>query len=207
MLLNGKKLDMVVDTGAALLIISEVTRKSWTMFADKTLHPSCLVLRTYTDEWMEVMGMLNMQVQYVEQKKKLVLAVGCNGPSLPGRKWLKHIKLDWSSIVAVWTIKMKPLAKVFALLPILSIIAWRSSPGSTIMRRSHCIAALPPPSHTPPTLFEGLDNYEHWSSTGERYTADDETFTITYLGLQCLDWVLETKILVGLMTECCGAMS
>ena len=181
------------------------------MFVDETLHPSsCLVLRTYTDEWMEVMGMLNMQIQYGEQKKKLVLVVGCNGPSLLGWKWLKHIKLDWNSIVAVWTIKVKPLPKVFALLPILSIIAWRSSPGIAPSRGGHTalLPSLPPPSHTPPTLFEGLDNnYEHWSSTGERYTADDEAFTITYLGRQCLDWVLETKILVGLLTECCGAMS
>ena len=59
MLLNGKKLDMEVDTGAALLIISEATRKF--MFADETLHPSSLVLKTYTDERMEVMGTLNMQ--------------------------------------------------------------------------------------------------------------------------------------------------
>ena len=79
------------------------------MFADETLHPSSLVLKTYTDERMEVMGTLNMQVQYGEQKKKLVLVVGGNGPSLLGRNWLKHIKLDWSSIVAVRTIKMKPL--------------------------------------------------------------------------------------------------
>ena len=80
------------------------------MFADETLHPSSLVLKTYTDEQMEVMGTLNMQVQYGEQKKKLVLVVvGGNGPSLLGRNWLKHIKLDWSSIVAVRTIKMKPL--------------------------------------------------------------------------------------------------
>ena len=108
MLLNGKKLDMEVDTGAALSIISEATRKF--MFADETLHPSSLVLKTYTDERMEVMGTLNMQVQYGEQKKKLVLVVvGGNGPSLLGRNWLKHIKLDWSSIVAVRTIKMKPL--------------------------------------------------------------------------------------------------
>ena len=59
---------------------------------------------------MEVMGTLNMRVQYGEQKKKLVLVVvGGNGPSLLGQNWFKHIKLDWSSIVAVQTIKMKPL--------------------------------------------------------------------------------------------------
>ena len=106
MLLNGKKLNMEVDTGTALSIISEATRKC--MFADETLHPSSLVLKTYTDERMEVMGTLNMRVQYGEQKK-LVLVVGGNGTSLLGQNCLKHIKLDWSSILTVQTIKMKPL--------------------------------------------------------------------------------------------------
>ena len=104
MLLNGKKLNMEVDTGTALSIISEATRKC--MFADETLHPSSLVLKTYTDERMEVMGTLNMRVQYGEQKKLILVVVGGNGMRLLGRNCLKHIKLDWSSIVAMRTIKM-----------------------------------------------------------------------------------------------------
>ena len=53
------------------------------------------------------------------------------------------------------------------------------------------LPSLPPPSHTPPTLFEDLDM--NTSSTGERYTADNESFGTTYLGRNCLDWVLGVK--------------
>ena len=45
------------------------------MFPDDTLHPSSLVLTTYTDEHMKVKGTLNVRVEYGEQKDKLVLVV------------------------------------------------------------------------------------------------------------------------------------
>ena len=99
---------MEVDTGAALSVISESTQQS--VFPEKPLHPSKLILKTYTDEQMEVKGTLNMRVRYGDQKKKLVLVVvGDDGSSLLGRNWLKYIRLDWSSIFTVRTAKMKPL--------------------------------------------------------------------------------------------------
>jgi len=67
LLLNGKKLDMEVDTDAALSVISESTRQ--TLFADETLYPSNPVLKTYTNECMEVKGTLNMRVQYGDPKQ------------------------------------------------------------------------------------------------------------------------------------------
>ena len=106
--MNGKMLDMEVDTGAALSVISETTRRR--VFPNETLHPSELILKTYTDEHMEVTGTLNMRVQYRNQKEKLKLVVVAgNGPSLLGRNWLKYIKLDWNGIFAVRTAKLKPL--------------------------------------------------------------------------------------------------
>jgi len=67
LLLNGKKLDMEVDTDAALSVISESTRQ--TLFADETLHPSNLVLKTYTNECMEVKRTIDMLVQYGDPKQ------------------------------------------------------------------------------------------------------------------------------------------
>ena len=91
--LNGKTLNMEVDTGAALSVVSEATRL--THFPKETLRPSNLILKTYTDERLTVKGTLNMHVQYGEQKQKLVLVVvSGNGPSLIGRNWLKYIRLD-----------------------------------------------------------------------------------------------------------------
>ena len=88
--LNGQKLDMEVDIGTSFSVISETTRQR--MFSNETLHHSDLVLKTYTDESMEVRGTLNMWVKYGDQKEKLVLVVvEGNGPSLLGRNWLKYI--------------------------------------------------------------------------------------------------------------------
>ena len=106
--LNGQNLDMEVDTGASFSVISEATRQR--MFSNETLHPSDLVLKTYTDESMKVRGTLNMWVKYGDQKEKLVLVVvEGNGPSLLGRNWLKYIRLDWHNIFTIRTAKMKPL--------------------------------------------------------------------------------------------------
>ena len=108
LLLNGKKLDMEVDTGAALSVLSEATRRA--MFPDDTLDPSSLVLKTYTDEHMKVKGTLNVRVEYGEQKEKVVLViVNSKSPSLMGRNWLKYIHLNWKNIFAMRTAKMKPL--------------------------------------------------------------------------------------------------
>ena len=84
--LNGQKLDMEVDTGVSFSVISETTRQR--IFSNEPLHPSDLVLKTYTDESMEVRGTLNMRGKYRDQKEKLVLVVvEGNGPSLLGRNW------------------------------------------------------------------------------------------------------------------------
>ena len=58
--LNAQKLQMEVDTGAMFSIISEATRKA--VFLNETLHPSDLVLKTYTDEHMKVKGTLYIRI-------------------------------------------------------------------------------------------------------------------------------------------------
>ena len=96
--LNGQKLEMEVDTaGALFFVISETTRQA--VFPNQTLHPSDLVLKTYTDEHVKVKGTLNMRVTYGNQKQKLVLVVvEGNGTSLLSRNWLKYLRLYWNNI-------------------------------------------------------------------------------------------------------------
>ena len=77
-----------MDTGAALSIISEKTRN--TFFPREKLRPSDLVLKTYTNELLNVVGTLNVRVQFEDQSKKLALVVIGNGPSLFGRNWLNE---------------------------------------------------------------------------------------------------------------------
>ena len=99
-LVNDRQLTMELDTGTAVFIISEETRK--TLFADQKLCKSTLVLKTFTEEPMQVVGQLNVRVKYGTQEAKLVLIViGGNSPSIFGRNWLKYLCLDWSNITAV----------------------------------------------------------------------------------------------------------
>ena len=105
---NGRQLTMELDTGAAVSIISEETRK--TLFVDQKLRKSTLVLKTYTEEPMQVVGQLNVRVKYGIQEAKLVLVVvGGNGPSLFGCNWLKCLRLDWSNIAVVRAVQQKSL--------------------------------------------------------------------------------------------------
>ena len=100
LLVNGKQFAMEVDTGAAVSIISEATYKS--LFTDSKLQKCDVVLRTYTDERMTVLGQFPVQVTHGQQRKQLCLiVVSGDGPSLLGRDWLRHIRLDWKKIGAV----------------------------------------------------------------------------------------------------------
>lgn len=106
--LSGQQLNMEVDTGAALSIISEVTQQS--LFPKEKLHSTDIILKTYTDEPLQVKGKLHMKVQYGDQLEKLALiVVAGNGPSLLGRNWLKYIRLNWTQIFAIRTAKRQPL--------------------------------------------------------------------------------------------------
>ena len=97
---EGKALPMELDTGAVFSIVSEHTRKD--IFPNLRLHKSRILLKTYTDERISVLGELHVHVQYGSQKARLVLlVVDGNGPSLLGQNWLRHVRLDWKSICAV----------------------------------------------------------------------------------------------------------
>ncbi len=72
------------------------------MFPQLELRKSSIVLRTYTDESMQVTGQLQVHVQYGSQTQLLVLVVVAgHGPSLFGRNWLKYLQLDWHRIETI----------------------------------------------------------------------------------------------------------
>ncbi len=98
---SGKPLTMVLDTGAAVSILSEDTFKK--MFPKDRLHPSNLRLKTYTGEPMNVVGEFPVKVRYKQQPTKVLdlIIVRGDGPCLMGRSWLKHIQLDWKMIGVV----------------------------------------------------------------------------------------------------------
>ena len=95
--INDKPLQMEVDTGAAVSIISEQTKK--TLYPLVSLTAPSVVLRTYTGEAMSVLGEMEVKVKYQDQSHDVTLmVVKGDGPNLFGRDWLQYFQLDWKTI-------------------------------------------------------------------------------------------------------------
>ncbi|KAL2088270.1 hypothetical protein ACEWY4_015169 [Coilia grayii] len=94
---NGARLKMEVDTGAAVSVISESLYKR--RFRSLKLSPANCVLKTYSQESLKLMGKFTAKVKCKEHTKKLeVLVVKGKGPALMGRDWISQLKLDWSRV-------------------------------------------------------------------------------------------------------------
>lgn len=97
--INGVKLDMEVDSGAAVSIIDENTYAKH--FDRCPLTSTNIRLRSYTGE-IPVMGKIDVEVRYLEQSCLLPLVVvKGTGPSLFGRDWMSAIRLDWPNLLCV----------------------------------------------------------------------------------------------------------
>ena len=90
-------LEMEVDIGASLSIISEATYQSlWAAEIRPPLKSTDIKLHTYTKESLQVLGSIEIEVMYKDQSKCLpLLVVRGNGPSLLGRNWLAELGLEW----------------------------------------------------------------------------------------------------------------
>lgn len=94
---NGVALQMELDTGASVSLISEKIWKE--TFPESELVKSDVLLKTYTGEKLHVLGEMQAQVVYNKQQKCLpLLVVSGSGPSLWGRNWLTEIRLNWRFI-------------------------------------------------------------------------------------------------------------
>ena len=98
---NGKPLSMEVDTGAAVSIIFRKEQRR--LFPEAPLRASQVRLRTYTGETMSVLGEMIVSVKYEDQLSKslMLIVVNGDGPTLFGRNWLEHIRLNWKQIASV----------------------------------------------------------------------------------------------------------
>ena len=96
-LLEGNPVQMQVDTGAAVSLISEVVHQE--QLKHLKLKPAKLTLKTYTGETVPVKGVLDVMVELNKQKIKLPLyIVEGQYPALLGRTWLEKIKLNWQEV-------------------------------------------------------------------------------------------------------------
>ena len=86
--INDKQLNMELDTGASVSIISQEIWNS--SFLNVKLTPSTMKLKTYSGEVLKVVGQAMVNVTYGGNVYELPLQiVEGNGPCLFGRNWLK----------------------------------------------------------------------------------------------------------------------
>lgn len=95
--INDKSLQMEIDTGASLTLVSECTfRDFWPTL--KLSHTG-VKLHSYSGEPVSVVGTANVTVKYGNQVATLpLIVVKGEGPSLLGRNWLCELRLNWHEI-------------------------------------------------------------------------------------------------------------
>lgn len=96
--INQQPLEMEVDTGASLSVVSETTFQRY--WPEKELSEAIVELRTYTGERVKVKGRLEVDISYQSQQANgTLLVIEGDGPSLLGRDWLQLFRLNWSEIL------------------------------------------------------------------------------------------------------------
>lgn len=96
--IENQPFQMELDTGASVSIICENEYNQYLKHY-VPLHETSVVLKTYTDGVVPVLGEILVEVKYGKQKVKLpLIIVEGDGPSLFGRNWLAKLKLNWKSI-------------------------------------------------------------------------------------------------------------
>ncbi len=100
--INNRKIEMELDTDAAVSVISETTFNHALLSESTTLQPSSIILRTYLGKELPILGTVEVNVEYESQNETLsLLVIKGQGASLFGRDWLKHFRLNWSSINSI----------------------------------------------------------------------------------------------------------
>ncbi|XP_033731244.1 uncharacterized protein K02A2.6-like [Pecten maximus] len=100
---NDKAVKLEIDTGAVVTVIwdntlAEINKKGKSV----KLRNTAVKLKTYTGEPIPTRGESDVSVEYGDITGTLtVVVVKGDYPSLLGRNWLSHVKLDWSQIFQV----------------------------------------------------------------------------------------------------------
>lgn len=95
--LNGRSVQMEVDTGAAVSVMSLSCYER--VKVDHKLEKSNLKLKTYTGEIVSPEGVGQVKVEYQGQDFQLpITVVKGNVPNLMGRDWLSRLRLKWDEL-------------------------------------------------------------------------------------------------------------
>ena len=112
--INGREVEMELDTGATYSLISNDTyRQLWPKEGRPPLRKTDIKLRTYTGEKVTIRGCLRVPVKYQSQLEDLhLLIVADSGTSLLGRDWLQKLRLDWASFCRIQAAPSENLPKL-----------------------------------------------------------------------------------------------
>jgi predicted aspartyl protease len=118
---NGKRIQMELDTGASLTVVGkdEFESKVGIVHLEKTR----IVLKTYGGKLIKPLGIAHVQVKYQKQRRELPIVVTEEaGPLLLGRNWLKVMRLDWKNLFSkVFKIEEEQIEDKPLLLPALLV--------------------------------------------------------------------------------------
>ena len=94
--IEGKLVNMELDTGVSVSLISEAT---WSrLYSKKKLQKTATILRTYTGEKIQPLGSCSVEVKYKDEGTILpLLVIKGNSSNLLGCNWLPYIWIDWKS--------------------------------------------------------------------------------------------------------------
>ncbi|XP_077536029.1 uncharacterized protein LOC144148355 [Haemaphysalis longicornis] len=97
MTINGVLVNMELDTGAAVSVMS--TTQFRQLFPSAVLEPTRVKLRTYTGALVQPQGVSLVNVQHGDYSASLPLyVVDHKEPPLLGREWLHAVQLEWTKI-------------------------------------------------------------------------------------------------------------
>ena len=98
--------NMEVDTGASISLMSESTFRG--LWPRRGLHPTQVRLRSYSKQLIPIVGCCHVNVDYNGQTAEMPLViVEGSGPTLLGRDWLSHIRVDWKQIHHLHTLSLQ----------------------------------------------------------------------------------------------------
>lgn len=113
---NGKNIPMQVDTGSAVSLMSE--KEATRQLGYLQCRPVQTTLRTYNGSTVPVKGCVDVTVMHDGNVYELPLLIAksrgnSHMPTLLGRDWLRHVKLNWPKIANVNTISEKELIESY----------------------------------------------------------------------------------------------
>ena len=105
---ENNEMTFALDTASAVSIVGEDDYKEF--FPDFELREASINLKSYTGHKVELLGEIDVHVEYEGQKRQLplVIAKGVRTP-LFGRTWLKAIRIDWDNVFAIYATPLEQL--------------------------------------------------------------------------------------------------